>query len=69
MCSIARDEDKDNLIESITLLDEFKNKDKVSHCYRIVYRSMDTTLKNSEINKMQKAICDRLVKELKVEIR
>ncbi len=69
LCCIARDEDRDNLIESITLLDEFKNKDKVSHCYRIVYRSMDTTLKNSEMNKIQKSIVDRLVRELKIEIR
>jgi phenylalanyl-tRNA synthetase alpha chain len=69
MCSIARDEDKNNLIESITLIDEFYPKGRLSQCYRICYRSMDTTLKNSEVDKIQKAIRHRLVDELKVEIR
>lgn len=69
MCSIARDEDQDNLIESIVLIDEFQNKGRTSQCYRIMYRSMDTTLRNAEINKIQKSIRDRLEEELKVEIR
>lgn len=68
-CTIARDEDKNNLIESITLIDEFYNKGRQSQCYRLVYRSMDSTLKNSEVDKIQKAIRSRLVDELKVEIR
>jgi len=69
MCSIVRDEDKLNFVESITLIDEFKNKGRTSQCYRIMYRSMDSTLKNSEINKIQKSIRERLKKELEVEIR
>lgn len=68
-CSIARDEDKNNLIESITLIDEFQKKGKTSQCYRIVYRSMDSTLKNSEVEKIQKMIRQKVVEELKVEIR
>jgi len=69
MCSIARDEDANNLIESIVLSDEFNHKGRQSHCYRITYRSMDSTLRNSEVNSLQKAIRDRLASELKVEIR
>jgi phenylalanyl-tRNA synthetase alpha chain len=69
MCSIARDEDKDNLIESIVMFDEFQTKGRTSHCYRIMYRSMDATLKNAEVNKIQKAIRERLIKELEVEVR
>lgn len=70
MCGIARDEDKNNLIESITLIDEFHNaKGQRSQCYRVMYRAMDTTLKNAEVDKIQKAICERLAAELKVEIR
>jgi phenylalanyl-tRNA synthetase alpha chain len=70
LCSIARDEDKNNLIESIKLIDEFYQANKrCSQCYRVVYRSMDTTLKNSEVDKIQKAIRHRLADELKVEIR
>jgi phenylalanyl-tRNA synthetase alpha chain len=68
-CTIARDEDKSNVLETISLIDEFHHKGRLSHCYRLTYRSMDSTLKNSEVNKIQKAICKRLVDELKVEIR
>jgi phenylalanyl-tRNA synthetase alpha chain len=69
MCTIARDEDKQGWIESITLIDEFQMNDITSHCYRIVYRSMDRSLKNTEINKLQIAIRDRLISELKVKVR
>lgn len=69
LCTIARDEDRNNLIESITLIDEFYHKGKASQCYRLVYRSVDGTLKNTEINKIQKAIVKRLTEELKVVIR
>lgn len=68
-CSIARNEDINNIIESITLIDKFENKGRLSHCYRIMYRSMDTTLRNTDINKIQKAIREKLVKELELEIR
>jgi phenylalanyl-tRNA synthetase alpha chain len=69
LCSIARDEDRDNLIESITLIDEFQKRGRTSQCYRIVYRDMTGTLKNSEVDKIQKAIRKRIADELKVEVR
>jgi phenylalanyl-tRNA synthetase alpha chain len=69
MCTIARDEDENNLIESVTLIDEFQHKGRTSQCYRIMYRSMDGTLKNSDMNKIQKSISERLQEELKVEVR
>jgi phenylalanyl-tRNA synthetase alpha chain len=69
LCSIARDEDETNTIESITLIDEFQNKGRTSQCYRITYRSMDGTLRNSDVNKIQKSIRDRIIKELEVEVR
>lgn len=69
LCTIARDEDKNNLIESITLIDQFEKKGRFSHCYRIMYRSMETTLKNSEVDKVQRSIRKRVVEELGVEIR
>jgi len=68
-CAIARDEDKSNIVESITLIDEFHTGGKTSRCYRITYRSMDSTLRNSEVDKIQSAIRKRLINELKVEIR
>lgn len=69
LCVIARDEDPDNLIESIILVDEFIKKGRKSQCYRVTYRSMDATLKNAEVNKIQSNICERLIEELSVEIR
>jgi len=69
MCTIARDEDKDSLIESIALIDEFEKKGRTSQCYRITYRSMERTLVNAEVDKVQKNIRQRLTKELEVEIR
>lgn len=69
LCVIARDEDKNSLIESITLRDEFQKAGRTSQCYRIVYRSMDHSLKNSEIDKIQKAIRKRVAEELGVEVR
>lgn len=69
LCTIARDEDHDDIIESVVLIDEFEKKGRTSQCYRITYRAMDRTLVNAEIDKIQKAIRRRLVDELKVEIR
>jgi phenylalanyl-tRNA synthetase alpha chain len=69
LCTIARDEDHDDIIESVVLIDEFQKKGRTSQCYRITYRAMDRTLVNSDIDKIQKSIRRRLVDELKVEIR
>lgn len=69
LCTIARDEDQSNLLESITLIDEFYHKGRQSMCYRFTYRSMEGTLKNSEVDKIQKAIRKRVAEELKLEIR
>lgn len=69
LCTIARDEDRDSLIESITLIDEFEKKGRVSQCYRITYRSMERTLVNAEVDRIQKHIRQRLREELGLEIR
>ncbi len=69
LCSIARDADSLNSIESITLIDEFTKNDKTSHCYRIVYRSMDRTLTNEEVDMIQMVIRNKLVENLQVELR
>ncbi|MGE3320384.1 MAG: hypothetical protein AB7I18_13910 [Candidatus Berkiella sp.] len=68
-CTIVRDVDRGNHVESIELIDSFTKKSRVSHCYRISYRSMDTTLKNSEVDKIQSVIRQRIINELDVEVR
>ena len=69
LCTIARDEDRENLIESIELHDKFKKNDRESHCYRITYRALDRTLLNEEVDKIQDVIRQRLRTELQLEIR
>jgi phenylalanyl-tRNA synthetase alpha chain len=69
LCAVARDEDKDSLIESVVLIDEFQKMGRTSQCYRITYRSMERTLVNSEVDAIQKHIRQRIEKELEVEIR
>lgn len=69
LCNIARDEDDNNIIESITLIDEFHKKGRTSHCYRIMYRATDRTLVNTEVDEIQNNIRQRLIDELGLEIR
>lgn len=68
-CTIVREIDKSNNIESIKLIDDFEHAGKKSHCYRITYRSMDTTLKNSEVDKIQNLIRQKVQQELDVKVR
>ncbi|XP_035225130.1 probable phenylalanine--tRNA ligase, mitochondrial [Stegodyphus dumicola] len=59
------------VIEQVHKVDEFfhpKHK-RQSYCYRIVYRHMERTLSQKEVNEIHKKIEDAAVKFLKVEIR
>lgn len=60
-----------DMVEQVELVDSFENKKKqrTSHCYRIVYRSMERTLTQIECNDMHKKIEARAVERLGVEIR
>lgn len=60
-----------DLVESMTLLDEFKNPktERISRCYRIVYRSPDRTLTNQEINALHENVRHAIVSELGLELR
>lgn len=69
MCDIVRQEAKDDVIESVTLIDSFNRGVKRSNCYRITYRHNSRTLMNAEINDIQEKIRARLVNELNVELR
>jgi phenylalanyl-tRNA synthetase alpha chain len=51
----------EDLIEEVTLLDTYENEEKfgagkVSHTFRIRYRSHERTLMNAEINEVQERL-------------
>ncbi|XP_054721555.1 probable phenylalanine--tRNA ligase, mitochondrial [Uloborus diversus] len=59
------------IIEQVHKIDEFfhpKHR-RQSFCYRIVYRHMERTLSQSEVNKIHEEIANAAVKFLNVEIR
>lgn len=58
-------------IEQVTLKDEFKHPKtgKTSLCFRIVYRHMEKTLTQAEVNEMHASIAQALVKQYGVVIR
>ena len=57
-------------VEQVQLIDQFTNKsNKTSHCYRIVYRSMERTLSQQEVNQLHKKIENLAAEKLNVKIR
>ncbi|XP_034948292.1 probable phenylalanine--tRNA ligase, mitochondrial [Chelonus insularis] len=58
-------------VEQIDLIDEFVHPktERKSQCYRIVYRHMERTLTQKEVNVIHAKIAETLEKELKVEVR
>lgn len=59
------------LVESVKLIDRFTNPktDRTSLCYRINYQSMDRSVTNEEINKIQQEVEEKLVQKYKVVLR
>jgi phenylalanyl-tRNA synthetase alpha chain len=60
-----------SLAEDVRLVDEFVHprSGRKSLCYRINYRSLERTLTNDEVNRMHQELCQRLAKDLGVELR
>ena len=60
-----------DLVEEVVLQDAFPHPTtgRVSHCYRINYRSLDRSLRNEEIDNLQWDVRTRLEDLLGVELR
>ena len=70
---IVRDSAR-NLIEEVKLIDEYVDenkfgKGKKSYTFRIVYRSLERTLRHEEVNAIQDIIIEKTKKELNAIIR
>jgi len=60
-----------DLVESVELIDQFVHpkNGRESHCYRIMYRSMERSLTNEEIDGLQEKVREASVGKLGVELR
>jgi phenylalanyl-tRNA synthetase alpha chain len=70
LCEVVRSVAGD-LVEEVRLVDQFTNAKtgKSSACYRVVYRSMERSLTDEEINGLQEEVRRRMVSTLQVELR
>ncbi|XP_023287818.1 probable phenylalanine--tRNA ligase, mitochondrial [Orussus abietinus] len=60
-----------DIVEQIKLIDEFVHPKtmQLSHCYKIVYRHMERTLSQKEVNDIHKSIQNAVSSKLRVSIR
>lgn len=60
-----------DLVEQVVMIDSFTHPktNRTSHCYRIVYRSMDRNLMNEEIDALQEEVRRKVVEQMEVELR
>jgi phenylalanyl-tRNA synthetase alpha chain len=58
-----------DLVETVQEMDTYERAGRTSKCYRVVYRSMERTLSNEEVDKLQEGIRQEVVRRLKVELR
>lgn len=63
-----------DLVEQVELLDKYENPDKfgkgkISYTYRIIYRSIDRTLKTEEIDPIQEKIYEQTASQFGAELR
>ncbi|TQD98383.1 hypothetical protein C1H46_015984 [Malus baccata] len=69
LCEVVREVAGD-LAEEVQLIDNFTNKKGMtSHCYRIAYRSMERSLTDDEINKLQWNVRELVQSKLNVVLR
>src|SRR3989344_2436624 len=63
-----------DLVEQVELIDKYEDSkkfgsDKISYTYRIVYRSMERTLKSGEVDAIQDKVYKQTAEQFNVELR
>ena len=63
-----------DLVEQVELIDKYEDSkkfgsDKVSYTYRIIYRSMERTLKSEEVDKIQDEVYKQTARQFNAELR
>jgi len=60
-----------DLVEQVSLIDEYfqPTSKQMSHCYRIVYRHMERTLTQAEVNVLHDKISEEAVTKLGITLR
>ncbi|KAI9718276.1 MAG: hypothetical protein M1812_004266 [Candelaria pacifica] len=60
-----------DLVEDAKMIDEFRHQTtgRTSFSYRVVYRSLERTLRNREVNDLHRKVREMLVQRLGVELR
>ncbi len=63
-----------NLVEEVKLVDQYENEekfgaDKKSYTFHIVYRSLEKTLTDAEVNKIHDKITEKTKEEFNAIIR
>ncbi len=58
-----------DLVERVDLIDEFETSGRRSETWRIVYRSLERTLTNDEVNAIQESVRRELAARLPIELR
>jgi len=71
---LIREVTGENLVEEVKLIDKYKNeekfgKDKTSYTYRIIYRSLEKTLTNAEIDATHKKLEQKTAETYGAKIR
>lgn len=63
-----------DLVEEVKLIDQYENeekfgRDKKSYTFNIIYRSLERTLTNEEVNKIHEQIIDKTKQEFDAQVR
>jgi phenylalanyl-tRNA synthetase alpha chain len=63
-----------DLVEQVELIDKYEDSkkfgpDKISYTYRIVYRSMERTLKSGEVDEIQDEVYKQTAEQFNAELR